>query len=183
MRKGTGRVVVVVMVVVAGFGGIAVGRYLGSKRAAGDPVAPAAVWRAGDTFPELKLETEWGDSVSTRTLLARGGVVLFLDLECPPCVAMARRWDQAAKAAVLDPAQIVAVTAQPAAKIGPFRQQENLGINVYRDPASEFLANQWITSFPVEVIVDDTGRVVSVNDNPARPIDEKTLQSALVTGH
>jgi len=182
MSRTTQGIIIAIAVVVAGASGLAVGRYLAARRMVEVAPAPYAVWHPGDTFPVMSLQTEWGDSVSTRTLLARGGVVLFVDLECPPCVAMAHKWDQAAKDGVLDPSQIVVVTAQPAGKIGPFRQQGHLDINVYRDPAQTFLANQWITSFPVEVIVDDAGRVVSVGDNPAKPIDERALQSALVMG-
>ena len=183
ISRGARGVIIVVAVVVAGGAGMGVGRWIAERRVVRVSHVASSVWQRGDAFPAINLQTEWGESVTTRALLARGGVVLFLDLECPPCVEMARKWNRAVDEGKVDAEQVVAITSQPVAAIARFRQDLNLQINVYRDPGPAFLSKGWITSFPVEVIVRDDGVVVSVTDDAGAPVDGALLQAALVGGN
>lgn len=176
--RGSQGAIIAVAVVVAGVAGLAVGRLIAERRVVEVSHVTAAVWQRGDVFPSFTLLTEWGDSVETDALLARGGVVMFLDLECPPCVDMALKWDRAVNDGVVTIEQVVAITSQNAAAIARFREEAELQIAVYRDPGPAFLENHWITSFPVEVIVGRDGAVVSVSENPATPVDTGILRAA-----
>lgn len=171
--------IIAIAVVVAGTAGILVGRWLSERRVVEVTHAPVAAWNPGDEFPSFLLTSEWGDSLSTGTLLAHGGVVLFLDLECPPCSDMARKWDRAVSDGVVPVEQVVAITSQPADAMARFREDTGLQIALYRDPGPSFLLNGWITSFPVEVIVGSDGAVVAINYDAAAPVDEAALQAAL----
>jgi peroxiredoxin len=175
--------IIALAVVMAGGLGVMMGRWMGERRIVQLSPAPVAAWQRGDIFPSLQLLTEWGDSVASDALLAGGGVVLFLDLECPPCVDMARKWNRAVRDDVVAADQVVAITAQVPVAIARFRQEEDLQFNLYQDPAAAFLANGWITSFPVEVIVGDDGAVVSVTDNAHAPVGNDALQSARLGGN
>lgn len=172
---------IAIAVVLAGTAGVLTGRWLSERRVVEMTHAPAASWTPGDPFPSLHLTTEWGDSVLSDVLLARGGVVLFLDLECPPCSDMAKKWDLATRDGVIPVEQVVAVTSQPADAIARFRQDAGLGIALYRDPGPAFLLNGWVTSFPVEVIVGQNGTVASVGYDATAPVPHALLRAAFVT--
>lgn len=173
---------IAVAVVAAGAAGILAGRWISERRIVEVTEAPAAAWKAGDDFPAIALTTEWGDSLSTDALLAHGGVVLFLDLECPPCADMARKWDRAVSDGIVPAEQVVAITSQPGDAISRFRADTGVQIAVYRDPGPSFLLNGWVTSFPVEVIVGADGAVAAVSYDAAAPVDEGALRAALATG-
>jgi peroxiredoxin len=160
-------------------GGFWLGQRLGHRGEGAANVIINGPWKPGDPFPTVTLRTEAGDSTSTATLLRDGGVVLFLDLECPPCLDMARKWNRAVADGLIPVEQVVAIADHPDAAIGRFRADNHLDIAVYRDPASDFMSRYGVSSYPLEVMVDAAGAVVHSSGNPADPIDEQMLAALL----
>jgi hypothetical protein len=114
--------------------------------------------------------------------LADGGVALFLDLECPPCIEMAGTWTDAIRSGTVAADRVVAITGNPDVAVQRFREQYSPAFGIYRDVEQAFYANGWITAYPVEVMVGDGATVLAVNEDASRPIDDAMLQSAIAGG-
>jgi hypothetical protein len=173
---------VIIAVVVAGVAGVMVGRHLSSQRMVEQVHDAATTWQTGDAFPDVNLVSEWGEATSTMSLLADGGVALFLDLECPPCIEMAGTWTDAIRSGSVAADRVVAITGNPDVAVQRFREQYSPAFGIYRDVEQAFYANGWITAYPVEVMVGDGATVLAVNEDASRPIDDAMLQSAIAGG-
>jgi hypothetical protein len=96
-----------VLVVVVIFAAAAAGVYLGMSfkgngvgpkpvEAAQDPNSPTTQLVSGTQFPDVAVFDETGTTQSLGQLLGgKGGVILFMELGCPPCKEMSLKWQSA----------------------------------------------------------------------------------------
>ncbi|HEX5131048.1 MAG TPA: redoxin domain-containing protein [Candidatus Krumholzibacteria bacterium] len=182
MASSSSRNVAIAAIVVIAMGaGMFVGRYIAAHRVV-EVVQPAVTWHAGDVLPPFALVSESGDSVTSTDMLTHGGVVLVLDLECPPCVEMAQKWNRAINDGVVRVDQVIGITMHSRDAIARFRADTGIQFAVYRDAESALLSNGWVMSFPLEVIVGEGGTVVAVSGDSTAPIDQDAIQAAGMGG-
>lgn len=189
MKKGPGRFVRVVAlaagVFAVGVAGVWVGTLLRERVARGQSVevsarAPRSLLHAGDAFPDVALEDAAGNGLSTTDLLANaGGVVLFIDLECPPCTDMCLRWQRAIDAGVIPADQVIGVTNQTTEVAETYRSEHGLRFDIYHDPGGVFRHEYDVSRFPLEVVVGESGRVRSTSYESASDVDTEALARQL----
>lgn len=174
----------VLLVFVVGVAGVFVGNVLRSHMTVqGNSVVttrvPTSLLEVGDEFPEAVLLDEDGGRHNTLDLLAAGGVVLFLDLECPPCALMALRWQRVIDDAALDATSLFAVTYHPHDAIREFKVQNGLHMTVLQDSLQTFHRDYEVDRFPLEVVVGASGRIRSTSYDSESPIDLVALHRHL----
>jgi len=174
---------VAVVTAVAAAGGLT-GRLIRS-RGGGVPAVvtvrpPMTLLRAGDIFPDLPLVDDAGERTPASALIGGTGmVVLFLDLECPPCAEMALRWQKAIDEGAVDSYQVMAVTYQSHEAMAAFRGEHALAFPFYRDADLAFRERFDVTRFPLEVVVGASGLIHSTSFDSASPIDAGLLREQL----
>jgi len=174
-----------VLVFVVGTAGVLTGRLI-RTRVAGAPTAtvtarvPMPLLRAGDVFPDLPLVNDTGEAERTAALIGGTGmVVLFLDLECPPCADTALRWQRAIEEGVIGADQVMAITYQSHEAMAMFREEHGLVYRFFQDADLAFHRGFEVNRFPLEVIVGASGLVHSTRFDSASPVDAERLQGQL----
>jgi peroxiredoxin len=179
--RPVGFFIAVVLVVV---GGVFVGRTLRSH-SVGRPALvegdiPVTLLVAGDPFPVVTLAGEDGRAISTADVLADGGVVLFLDLACEPCVEAAQRWQRHVDEGVLVPDHLFGVTAAPRAAVREFKETHGITFPLLLDSLRVFHKDYNVDRFPLQVVVGASGVMRRVSYDTVSPIDPGTLEGDLV---
>jgi hypothetical protein len=170
----------VVAVALVGVAGVYVGRSLRTQSApVGNIAVPTSLLEAGEVFPEVGLRDEAGDSTNSLDTVPGGGVVLFLDLECPPCAAMAQRWQRAREAGLIEPGGLCAVTYHRGDSVREFKAEHGLTFPFYRDSLMVFRKEYRVDRFPLEVVVGRSGRIRATSYDSETPIDPVMLHRQL----
>jgi peroxiredoxin len=165
------------------------GIYAGAKVRDHAGAAPRASLRAemvqprlpiGEPFPDLPLTDLDGRIVSSRDLAAGGSVVLFLDLECPPCTDLARRWQTALDDGAVEAGQVWGVSYHPRERIEEYREAHGLDLPIYEDAGQRFRTDHRIDRFPLAVTVGASGLVRDTSYDSASPIDPEAVEARLM---
>lgn len=171
----------IVLVFAVGLFGVLTGQLLRGKLPRfGKPQvsmpAPTSLLIPGVEFPDVVLSGEGGSPVRTVEMIASTGcVVLFLDLECPPCEEMTVRWQRAADEGVVAFDQLWAVTYQPRNRVEAYIDRQGVTFPVLVDTARTFLREYEVNRFPLEVVVGSSGVIRAASYDSATPIDEEQL--------
>ncbi len=167
--------------VVVGYAGLRFGRVLRERRSApATEQSSPFPFRPGDRFPDVALADSLDQPVQLSALVAdHGGVVLLLETDCDGCVDMAIRWEQALADGFFDPTRVFAVSRTPRATNEAFRAANHLSFPVYRDVGDAFVQTHRVLSYPLEVIVGQSGTIQSVSDDSHSPVDVEDVRRAL----
>lgn len=177
LRKISKIVVFLLLVVVVGGAGLALGQWLGDRfrgNAAREVSAlvPASLLDAGMAFPDVALSGAHGEATRTGERLPDNGVVvLFLDMECPPCVDMATRWQRALDEGAIDDGQLYAVTYHRQEVIDRFAEMHGLTFPIYRDAEQTFRSQFEVDRFPLQVVVGRSGMIRGTSYDSTSDID------------
>jgi peroxiredoxin len=112
-------------------------------------------------------------------LSPRGGVVLFLDLECPPCTEMAAKWQAILDEGAVDELAVIGIANHPLHIIEEYVTAHGIRFPVAADTSHTFLREYEVDRFPLEVIVSPAGKIVSTSYDSGRVIEYKELRAAL----
>lgn len=186
MSAGRGRASRLVLLVSAGLAVGAGGLHLGTTArqwwgAAQGPSPPPSRLVEGATFPDVPVVGEDGTAHGTRALVAgRGSVVMFLDLDCPPCGEMASRWQAALDQGELSGVPVIGIaTAEPGAVLA-YKDEHGLRLPIFADPAGLFEgAPHHVSSFPFRVVVGRSGRIEATSVRPDEEPDAASLRELL----
>ncbi|MGQ0720285.1 MAG: peroxiredoxin family protein [Candidatus Eiseniibacteriota bacterium] len=166
-----------------GIAGVLVGSALrgtvgrGDAYVAADPAATSLL-KPGMTFPDAA--TAGGPDARTAAMTGTGGTAfLFLDLECPPCVDMAAKWQTVLDQGALPELRVVGITNHPPEHIGSFREEHGITFPIVEDTDHLFLRDWRVQRFPLEVVVGPDGRILSVSYDSVNPVDLPSLAGRL----
>lgn len=141
---------------------------------------PTSLLSPGDAFPNVELSGAAGGRLNTvDAFQERGGIVLFVDLECPPCTDMCLRWQQAVHDGIVDLDQVVGVTYHPIEVSERYRAEHGLEFAIYRDDEGVFRRVFEVTRFPLEVVVGASGQVQSTSYDSVSPVDAARVEQWL----
>ncbi len=178
-------VVVVALFFAAAFAGVQLGKGFRARRTQEStppppPEAHASKLDDGQLFPGVALERTDGTGVTTKDLLAnKGGVVLFLELGCPPCKEMCERWQQFIDAKQLGEIPLWAITFSPLAEIEPYKAANKLSFPIYCDTGRVFMSQYQLTSYPMAVVVGRSGIIEWHSYNALDKIDLQQISQML----
>jgi len=174
-----------VLVLIAVAGGVVVGTLIRDRMDHRRMVemnqrAPRTLLGLGDDLPDVTLTVAGGYTETCAELLSeRGSIVLFLDLECPPCVVMCQRWQRALDDGEVDDTQVFGITNHPQDAVAAFLSENNITFPVHQDAAGEFRKQYEVDRFPLEVVVGASGRVRSLSYDSVSPVDFNDLAQRL----
>lgn len=164
-RRHPVRIALVVLVVVlVGVAGLVAGRGLRASRAPQGPFSRAELrpgFEIDDPFPDVVVEGERRAGFTTGELVAKGAVVLFLDLECPPCTDVAISW-QALVESGREVPPIVGISGSDPDRIAGYREEMGLTFPIYSDRSRRFQSDWNVRQYPLQVIVDRDGTVEAI---------------------
>ncbi len=140
---------------------------------------PNALLGTGEEFPDVPVMD--ADSVihATSTLLANGGVVIFMELGCPPCSVMSAGWGEAL-AKWSDHPPVLGIADAPVDRIA--RYLENLGVAfpIYCDTGKTFATAYQVIDFPLQLVVDNTGMIRAQTYDSRQIIDTAAITSLIL---
>lgn len=140
------------------------------------PAPPAPAFGAGDPFPSVPLIAEDGAAVASDDLLAgRGGVVLFLDSECPACTQAVGVWQSLLEAGELGGLPVVGIGREAPDVLTAYRERLGLGFPCYSDPGAVFSTEHGVTAVPTTVVVDAQGTVRFAGFLPTQALDPEEI--------
>ena len=171
-------IVYLVAVIAVGYAGIRFGRTMRERTAPVVGEAPPFPFHPGDPFPDVALADSTGTVVRSVDLVA-GHVVLFLDPNCDGCKDMARRWEDALAAGLVEPEVVLAVSRETAEANERYRAAHALTFPIYRDVEDAFVRQHGVVSYPMEVVVGTTGAIQSLSDDSKTPIDAASIHLQL----
>lgn len=171
--------VFVVLVLVAGYGGLRFGGALRGRQAAPVVPAPEFPFKPGDAFPNVQLADSLGATVGSADLVMgrHGAVVLFLDPTCDGCTAMATRWERGVTEGVIEGDRVIAITTGTPAVNSRYRASHALTFPVYQDVEAAFLKRHGVVTYPMEMVVGASGTVRALSTDSKSPIDGETIRS------
>lgn len=131
--------------------------------------APLTALEIGSPFPAVELVDLSGERrLSSELFGSEGGIVLFLELECPPCVDSARRWQGLVDEGRVDASRVAGITVQPPSAIAAFRAEHGIHFPILQDDARRFMTEYRVNQYPMKVVVDGTGVMQQIGgDVPA----------------
>jgi peroxiredoxin len=160
----------------------------GATRLPGLPSGTANALTVGDELPDVEVEAGDGRILPIRSLIGTdGAVLLFLDLDCPPCIDMAAKWQRTIDEGEVDPDRVLAVTASPAESPADEAYdraldrafEHGLRLRLVVDREAVFTRRHGIVSFPYAVIVDRSGHVRFASADSTAPVDLDVLELIL----
>lgn len=165
-----------VLLIVVGIGGVLVGhvvrdRLPGRQKPMGTMPVPVSLLRVDTPFPDVPLVGPDGETAYTGSLAGDGSVVLFLDLDCPPCDAMSARWQAAWDADAILPGRLWGVTYFPRDVVEQYARDHNIGFPIYVDSLRTFHTQYEVNRFPLEVVVGSSGLIRSTSYDSESPVE------------
>ena len=178
-------VLLVVLVFVVGIAGVLSGNlirglFLDNESGSSIMRAPRSLLKEGQVFPDVAVLNEDMAASNTHELLGDdGAVVLFLDLECPPCTDMSLKWQQALDDGAVANLKVIGVTNHSLEIVGRYKKDHGLRFPVVADTSHTFWRDYEVNRFPLEVVIDASRRIRSTSYNSAKPIDRRILEADL----
>jgi peroxiredoxin len=185
MKRVLRRIAIVAAVILVGALGVFVGMALrarvpGRQATMVDARVPMSLLKEGNAFPDVVVAGEDGAALRTADLLADGGVVLFLDLACEPCVDAALRWQRAADEGVVSPDRLFGMTFHSRDATREFKDAHGLRFPLLRDSLLVFHSRYDVDRFPLQVVVGASGVMREVTYDTVSPLDVEALAHDLV---
>lgn len=135
---------------------------------------------AGDPFPDITLhDLNYAEVSSTDILHEQGTVVLFMEPNCPPCHSLAIDWQKAVENNVIDPDQVVGISYSDANRLKEMLANYEVSFRLYADPTYAFMDQFGVDGFPLILVVNPSGTITYVDNNPYRKISSDQLTALL----
>jgi len=173
LLRGAGFAAALVAVAAAG---LWTGAQVRRWRSPPPPAPPPPAFAAGDRFPAVPLIAEDGAAAASDDLLAgRGGVVLFIDPDCPACTDALGVWQSLLESSALAGLPVVGISSAPPEALAAYRARLGLGFPLYSDPGALFAREHGVTMVPTTVVVDAGGTVRLAGYLPVDNIDPEEI--------
>jgi peroxiredoxin len=174
-----------VLMFAVGVAGVVAGGWLrnrlsSSKTAMVTSRVPRSLLRQGMVFPDAEIVDNHTELRRTGELIGdRGSIVLFLDLECPPCIKMAVKWQDALYNNMIEEGLVWGISYHSYEVVQTFREENDLHFPIFTDSMQTFLKEYEVNRFPLEVVVGSSGRIRSLSYDSESPIDFTRLAEML----
>ena len=139
---------------------------------------PSALLGVGEEFPGMPLMAEDSSIQTTSVLLVNGGVVIFMELGCPPCSVMSTNWSEAI-ATWGNPPPVIGIASASLESIRRYREHLALRFPVYCDTGMALETAYQVVDFPLRLIIDTAGIIRSTTYDSQEPIDSATVTALL----
>lgn len=159
--KGSLFVLAVVVAAVAGlYFGLGLRERLQPADVRYETFAPNHLLGAGEEFPHVPIMATDSAMTTTSDLLTDGGVVIFMELGCPPCSVMSQNWSKALQS-WNDPPPVFGIAYASLERIARYRDYLSIEFPIYSDTGDVFATAYQVTDYPMRLIVDTAGVIRS----------------------
>lgn len=143
-----------------------------------EQTTPATLLGSGEEFPDVPVMD--ADSViqSTSMLLDNGGVVIFMELGCPPCSVMSDNWN-GALASWKDHPPVWGISSASMDRIAHYREQLGVTFPILCDTGMVFESAYQVVDFPLQLVVDSAGIIRDASYDSRQIIDPVAIASLL----
>jgi peroxiredoxin len=139
---------------------------------------PNALLAVGDDFPDVPVMGDDSTLHATADLLQDGGVVIFMELGCPPCSVMSLNWT-AALASWDDPPPVFGIAYASQDRIARYKEKLGITFPIYADTGAVYEHAYQVIDFPFQLVIDTAGLIRSTAYDAHQIIDTAAV-SALV---
>jgi peroxiredoxin len=165
---------------VIGYAGMRFGRSLRERSAPAVAEAPPFPFKLGQTFPDVALVDSLGTTVRSVDLVSpHGAVVLLVETDCDGCTDMSIRWEQTLADGFFDPSRVFAVSRASRDANNAFRAANHLSFPIYQDAEDAFVQKYNVLSYPLEVVVGQSGTIRSLSDDSKTPVDGDAVRQLM----
>jgi peroxiredoxin len=141
---------------------------------------PQSFLTVGTEFPDVHLVAEDGTAHTTHELLAgRGGVVMLLEIGCPPCSLMTARWQHELDSGALANVPVLGIAMSSPAHIRQYKTDAGLTLPIYSDGQRRFQGEYAVDAYPLNLVVSAAGRIVAETYDANAPIEPRQLEQLL----
>lgn len=134
----------------------------------------------GSEFPDVPVVDEDGTPRTTHELLAdRGGVVMLLEIGCPPCSLMTARWQHELDSGSLANIPVLGIAMSSPAHIRQYKSVAGLTLPIYSDDQRRFQGEYAVDAYPLNLVVSAAGRIVEQTHDANAPIEPDRLEQLL----
>lgn len=139
---------------------------------------PNALLGTGEEFPDVPVMD--ADSVihPTSRLLANGGVVIFMELGCPPCSTMSENWNRALASWPAHP-PVLGISSAPLDRIARYREHLGVTFPILCDTGKIFETAYQVIDFPLQLVIDSSGIIRAETYDSQQIIDTAVITALL----
>jgi predicted dithiol-disulfide oxidoreductase (DUF899 family) len=126
---------------------------------------------------------------STSILLANGGVVIFMDIGCPPCSVMSENWNGVLASWDNHP-PVLGISSAPMDRIARYREHLGVAFPILCDTGMVFETAYQVVDFPFQLVIDSAGMIRTSTYDSRQIIDTaeviallRPLATSEVTSH
>jgi len=164
-----------IVALVVGYAGVRFGRSLRSPATTAEEIP--FPFRPGDRFPSVALADSLGTLTTSDALVAsHGAVVLFLDPTCEGCTDMSIRWEHTMADGFFDPSRVFGISRATDDANRAYRAANHLSFPIYRDTEDVFFQQHGVVSYPLEIVVGQSGMIQSLSDDSMSPVDADEIR-------
>lgn len=121
---------------------------------------PTSKFSPGMPFPNVQVLDESSKPVMTADILGgKGGVILFMEFGCPPCIEMADKWMQAITSGEAKDVPVYGIAINLPMHIHSYRTKKGITFPIFSDSAGVFLNQYDVASYPTEVVIGKSGLI------------------------
>jgi peroxiredoxin len=154
------------VVVAAGFVGVYVGSASRSvvdesPQPALTDIFPNLKLVPGASFPDLPLVADDNTEISSHQVIGpEGAIVVFVDLGCPPCEELTKKFQSLIEAGDLRADQVVGIgPTTPVDYLSGFYTTYGLTFPIYSDTAARFMHEFGVQGYPIMLVVGPDHRI------------------------
>jgi len=154
-----------------------------------EQTTPTALLGPGEEFPEAPLMDADSTVHSTSMLLANGGVVIFMDIGCPPCSVMSENWNDVLATWDYHP-PVLGISSAPMDRIARYREHLGVTFPILCDTGMVFETAYQVVDFPFQLVIDSAGMIRTSTYDSRQIIDTadviallRPLATSEVTSH
>lgn len=146
-------------------------------------IFPDLTLKIGTDFPDVMLVGDDNVAVTTGDLIgADGAIVLFIDLGCPPCEQLTKKFQALVAAGEIPAENIIGICpTTPVDYLSGFYTTYGLTFPVYADTTSEFRYRHGVEGYPIMIAVGGDGIIRAVAGDCRMPIEPDQVHAWL--GH
>ncbi len=143
-----------------------------------EQTTPNTLLGAGEEFPDVQVMD--ADSVIhfTSALLDNGGVVIFMELGCPPCSVMSENWNGVLSSWDGHP-PVWGISSAPMDRIARYREQLGVTFPILCDTGMVFETVYQVVDFPLQLVVDSAGIIRDASYDSRQIIEPAEITALL----
>lgn len=140
---------------------------------------PNALLGDGEEFPDVPVMAADSSLHPTSALLNHGGVVIFMELGCPPCSVMSENWRETLASWSNHPV-VLGIASASLDRITRYREKLAIPFPIYCDTGNVYETAYQVIDFPFQLVIDTSGIIRSTTYDAREIIDTSAITALIL---